>query len=887
MRYFFPWDRPFLPQLVDWLWERREELSEMILVVPTAQSGRRVRQALAAKGGCWSPQVVTPGWFLGQVEGGRLEHVLAWSEILLEASREEIRTLIPVMPEKRSRGWSLAIAREIDRTRYALMEADLGFAEVVDQVEDPERWRELSLLEGRVVSYLRERHFVDIIASKRTHRAFLEGQKVVVAGVTDADPLTVRAWGDEPTILVHAPESFAETFDAHGRPLEEDWGGRNLSVSQEQITLRQSSQEAAQAVVNSIARAQISNEDLAVVACGETSELSGAFQRAGWTTFSPQGKRRSAGVEGSFLEQARGWVAKGDFRSFRKLLKNEWVLPHLAESSYDLASALDRVQAEYLPQHLKDLKRISNYDSGLEGIGRNERRREDAESIQKALTLFEEWGDLARFQNFKFFLEKVLPPQSALREEFAALEKVIQQLKLKGLDAKGEVLLIIDLLLESLRSQRLIADPAGSVLDLQSWLEVLYDPAPQVKVFDCHEGNLPDVNVEDGFLPDHLREKLGMQCRRSRIARDSYLLESLLQSREGRVEFFLSKVNRQADPQIPSPLLFRCDPSVLSTRVEKCFHLPMSAKTVSAAPWSRDWEFKASGEPFPSDWSLSPSALNDYLRCPFQFYLRRVEGMERHPQEKRELEATDFGSVMHRVLEDFGREESVRDSSNADEIMEFLESRLGRVMHGLYGQDWPLPLLLQEDSMRERLRQFSIVQAREREAGWKIKEVEWSFRRELPWSEGRKISVSVDRIDQHDSMGLRVIDYKTRGKAVSPQKSHWTSAREEEGLLAAAIPKEGRRGAQAWQNLQLPLYAAVVREVFGEMPALAYFQLPRALSEVKVDPWSGFDESHFDSALEWAQAVIQAINGQVFWPPRSQEIEEGEYQELVVGGSDR
>ena len=64
-REFLGWERPFLTQAAAWLLERRDELPGMLVVVPTAQSGRRLREALAeAAGALLAPKVVTPGSFL-------------------------------------------------------------------------------------------------------------------------------------------------------------------------------------------------------------------------------------------------------------------------------------------------------------------------------------------------------------------------------------------------------------------------------------------------------------------------------------------------------------------------------------------------------------------------------------------------------------------------------------------------------------------------------------------------------------------------------------------------------------------------------------------------------------------------------------------------------
>ena len=57
-RTLLDWSRPFSDVLGEWLWERRERLPGMLVIVPTAQSGRRLRQGLAERGG--APLVSAP-----------------------------------------------------------------------------------------------------------------------------------------------------------------------------------------------------------------------------------------------------------------------------------------------------------------------------------------------------------------------------------------------------------------------------------------------------------------------------------------------------------------------------------------------------------------------------------------------------------------------------------------------------------------------------------------------------------------------------------------------------------------------------------------------------------------------------------------------------------
>ena len=65
-RVFLGWDGPFLPRAAEWLLARRDELPRWLLVVPTSQGGRRLREALAemAGGALLSPKIATPGSLL-------------------------------------------------------------------------------------------------------------------------------------------------------------------------------------------------------------------------------------------------------------------------------------------------------------------------------------------------------------------------------------------------------------------------------------------------------------------------------------------------------------------------------------------------------------------------------------------------------------------------------------------------------------------------------------------------------------------------------------------------------------------------------------------------------------------------------------------------------
>ena len=155
-RVFLGWDRPFLARAVEWLLERREELPGMLVVLPTAQGGRRLREALAeVAGAVLSPQVVTPGSFLQSHDDGAAAdwaERVAWVEVLEEVTDwAEFEALFPEAPI--GSNWANGIAREMVALRRSLQENGLLLATAarsLSETVEAERWQALGILEDRV-----------------------------------------------------------------------------------------------------------------------------------------------------------------------------------------------------------------------------------------------------------------------------------------------------------------------------------------------------------------------------------------------------------------------------------------------------------------------------------------------------------------------------------------------------------------------------------------------------------------------------------------------------------------------------------------------------------------------------------------------------------------
>jgi ATP-dependent helicase/nuclease subunit B len=427
--------------------------------------------------------------------------------------------------------------------------------------------------------------------------------------------------------------------------------------------------------------------------------------------------------------------------------------------------------------------------------------------------------------------------------------------------------------------------PAGAI-DLLGWLELLWDDAPHLVVAGFNDGRVPSAIVGDVFLPETLRERLGLKRNAERFACDAYLLAAIAAARgnaNGRLDILLGKTTAAGDPLRPSRLLLRCADAALPERVTQLFQ-PVAAARPSP-PWARAWQLHPRVAAAPTQ--LSVTAFRDWLACPFRFYLKHALRLKRVEPEKAELNALDFGILMHEALQQLGQEPALRDCVDATQLSDFLIERFERIVRGRYGAELTLPLVVQFEAARQRLRAAAEVEARERAAGWRTEHVEWEIEVVIG---GLTVKGKIDRIDRHTDGRVRVLDYKTGDKASDPIAAHLRSVREDELDRPAWLRTSDADGKpRAWVDLQLPLYRLAVAATWGDAVACGYFNLPKAAGETAVKLWDDFSRETQASAEACAAGVVAAVLAGEFWPPRKltgRDAEQDEFAELFHGGAE-
>jgi ATP-dependent helicase/nuclease subunit B len=918
--HVLPWNQPLVHAVTDWLvrgWNGKGplDLADTLVVVPTAQAGRRLREALAGHAAkqqqaVFPPRVTLPDALalLDAPTAGvatRTELLLAWAETLRMADMEALRDVFPIDPAERTFAWAVRLGREFVRLQTTLAENGLRMGDVASRAGDafPEaaRWGQLGELEAACEAALAERGLRDPqaerIAGARAPVAPAGVKRIVVAGTPDPLALAVRVLaahadaGLPVEVLVAGPADGAEAlFDEWGRPVAAVWATRAYAPVDFKERVRLCADPAAQAalIVSCASGYTKPGGRLGVgVADAEVlPALEGEFSRAGLPVFNPEGRARGGEALHTLLAAlAELTVREPSFAAVAAFLRCPDVMAWLGGSAAKLLESLDELHTRHLPPTLDHARVKARAGTPL------------AEALDKIALLRVKLAGAAFADGARAVLAEIFKERrfdQARAEDVRAIEaaqawgEVLAELEAAGKGFPGLAAAEQwELALRALADSRSFDDKPDGSVELQGWLELLWDDVPHLVVAGFNDGRVPDAVVGDAFLPEGLRERLGLRTNAARFARDAYLLSALAAFRaegRGRLDLLVGKTSTAGEPLRPSRLLLQCADEELPGRVEFLFSPAQAGRAAPA--WRRAWKLRPRTDAKIEN--LSVTSFRDYLKCPFRFYLKRGLRMEEVDPHKAELDAMDFGTLCHAALEAMGRPESpVRDCTDAAVLRSFLLEELEKTAVDWHGDAPVLPLVVQIESARQRLSRVADVQAQLRADGWVIERTEWAFTVEIA---GLPVRGKIDRIDRNELTGeVRVIDYKTSDKPVTPAEAHVRGPKRAEDVeeIAEFARFMAAGGEEAiWVDLQLPLYLEAVAAEFGHAVGCGYFNLPKAAGETGLSLWDGYDADMQASAMRCARGVAEAVKARIFWPPAELPEAQDEFAVLFPQGAE-
>ena len=947
-RLFLNKPAPLLPQVTEvlargWIGGLLD-LSGTLVVLPTKGARRRLHESLAMMAGkeCMLP----PSWFLPMqfLEHGIVNPApapaeqLCWIGVIKGLSKQDLRGLfpgrsVPVMDTAQAAELGARIASlraDLAGAGLSLKEASSKVGRDQDGREEP-RWATLRALEEKFVAALGEAGFHDRIEAQlggmRKPRLPEEVTRVVIAGVPDLPPAFVKAIpalldaGIEVRILVHDPESKGgEWFDDCGRPREE-WALKSIDLPDERIHACADEEAMAESVA---ALCGASGGTYRTTAIGATStelaaHLHDSMEERGLLTYNPAGHPLDITAIGRLLKMTLQCLEEGDFRSELGLIRHADVQAWLSRSGSAFGGSqlkrLDQLQREVIPASLKDLlpRWPANPDPDPE---REERRKEEDLRLKEALLRFQALleplaqgagGMPVMAYLAEIYRERRIDRMPGAEEAASKIREWI--LSTRHLTVSLPSREVITLLLGVLSAGAFTGEKPADAMEVQGWLELLWDDAPHLVIAGMNDGLVPEVRPVDPFLPEKSRESLGMPCNSQRFVRDCYLIHALTASRPepgGRVDFLLSRHDGEGSFLKPSRLLLKCPDADLPGRVSLLFR---NTERRPGSAWRPSWRLKA--ERIRSPDHVSASSVREYLSCPSRYFFKKLARLEKEEFGIEEVEATVFGTLLHETFQRFGIDPNLRDLTDATEIGDHLEGIWRGIFRGKFGSDLSLALLYQQEIGVRRLRKAAEVQALERAQGWRIAACELEFEGFRPSGidaatmplplEGR-----IDRVDYRETaegIEWRILDYKSGEKAEPPEKTHFKaisklddkSLYKPHELMKLTKKVKARRGESGlkqyearWIDLQLPIYALLgeaIRDGSHTMKGLSikggsvssgYFLLPANLDDTDVKTFAGF-EGWRESAAECLAGVSRAISEGVFWPPRRPKYDDFEH----------
>lgn len=941
VRLFTDWETSVLSSTVaflarDWNGKGSLDLSDHLILVPTKNAGRRLREALAIHAAKFDsavlpPLVVTPDFLYAPSRLVASENQVAsplgaellWTGLFLQLPLDEFRRVFPIDPVERSLKWANDNARELLRVRNLLVESDLDFqkaaAILASQDLEAGRWTEFSVIEKLAITQIEKAGFRDPAAA--THEAAERGElpakirHLVVASIADLKPLASRVLTRYAErfpihILIHAPESEAAHFDPFGRPLPAHWLTREIVIQDPAHSIHQCTNPADQAELCRELLAPYSNP-ASLFAIGipdpeVAPTLEQQFLAAGHSSYDPAGKPVSHEGIYYLLKLTHQLVTSERFSSLSLLLRCPGVIDAALQdratesrsSSGTVLRHFDKFSEESLPDRLSDAllgakHRASKYPALATIITWSQRwitrfRKEDFTSVVNAY--LSEIFSQKRFHSHD-------PSEAVFIEVAAGIQELASELDSAEIafprppDASDH----FELLLSSLAERRVYPDRGPLDIDLQGWLELLWEDAPQLLLTGMNDHAVPEAIIGHAFLPDSARRVLGIQNNDDRFARDAYLLTSILETRNdsrGRVDLLFGRQGTSGDPLRPSRLLFQCHDSDLAERTLDLF----SEQDHESQPLPRSIAWKLKPAPLAPDHRvfqrISVTGFKQYLTCPFRYYLKFGLGMEKVESGKNELSAADFGNLVHAVLEALGQDEQMRDSTDDSTIAQFFEREIDQWLQAQFGFRLTTPVMIQREAARQRLSHWSKVEAAERAKGWRILAVEVPFGKDdTPFTlNGMTVTGRVDRIEQHPEHGIRVFDFKTispmeDGRIKTVDRYHLANVKRTEDVADFpdwALSTDAKGKAIHWVDLQIPLYCLAMAERYpGITISAGYITLGRTEAEVRIDLWDALDDATIATARTCAEGVIDSIRNQRFWPPNEQMPKWDDFKDLL------
>ena len=600
-RVFLDWSRPALPAAVEFLIERYArdgllDLDPVILVLPGARAGRRILELLVVASEQRSlalrpPHLCTVGELPEQLYqpkrpfAGDLVQQLAWIRALREVdSRDRDRLIRQPPPSDDHAAW-MDLGRLLQRQHRELAGETLDFQKVgelggeLPGFDEVDRWKALSAIQRRYLTILDELGLWDaqtarLVAIER-HECRVDKDIVLIA--TSDMNVTTRHMLDQVcervTALIHAPASLADRFDNHGCLIPDAWQDARIDLATDHIRIVSGPADQAEAVVETIASyaGRYRADEIVVGVLDEqlVPHVIRRLEQAGLPARWVFGKTLRETGPYRLLEALAAYLDGGRFADFAAMARHpdvgSWIRRQGVEG--DWLTALDQYHNEHFPARVGQwVGAESERLLPRQLVGLIDQAARPLASGSRPLP---EWSVPISQVLAVFYRDRVLDTNSP-HDHFTL--KALEQLRAVLLEQQQIPASIapafpaceaVRQLLERTGNGQIPSRRRPHKIELLGWLELPLDTSPALIATSFNEGAVPTSVNSDLFLPNALRQQLGLLDNRRRYARDAYAL-SVLRSVRRDLTLIAGRRTADGDPLIPSRLAFACDAATMA-----------------------------------------------------------------------------------------------------------------------------------------------------------------------------------------------------------------------------------------------------------------------------------------------------------------------------------
>ena len=321
-------------------------------------------------------------------------------------------------------------------------------------------------------------------------------------------------------------------------------------------------------------------------------------------------------------------------------------------------------------------------------------------------------------------------------------------------------------------------------------------------ILSCNEGMFPRRSVAASFIPAELRKGFGLPTYEYQDAVWAYYFYRLIQRAKKVWLVFDSRTEMSRSGE----------ESRYIRQLEMLYGFDVKRFTVEApvAPSEDDSQIPKTGEHLavmedPS-FSLSATALQNYLVCPARFYYSKIQQLSAAGEVSESLDAGMIGNALHHTMENLYKGRAIIEKTYLEGLLHD-ESRIrglvaAEIMTQLHTDEIEgRNLVFQELIVRYVLQVLKTDLALLKSGGkssFRILGLEKFKEKKIA---GMRLLGYIDRLDSFEDGTVRVVDYKT-GK-VTEQETGISDATADEVVEALFAPGNDRRPKIA---LQLYLY---------------------------------------------------------------------------------